>query len=99
MDNKTQERLIRDCCQEVMHLEGQAIEIGVHRGDSAEFICEMLPGSTVYCYDTFEGMPAELITAGLDYHKPTDFRDTSVRFVMDRLKRFGNAIVIAGVFP
>ena len=99
MDDKTQERLIRDCCQEVKHLEGQAIEVGVHRGASAEFICEMLPEATVYCFDTFQGMPAEMITKGLDYHTERDFRDTSFKLVSDRLKRFGNACIIAGVFP
>lgn len=94
-----QESMIRDCCREVEDLEGDVVEIGVHQGDSARVICESLREAAVYLYDTFSGMPEDMITSGVDTHRKTDFADTSVRAVQNRLRGIDNATFVSGVFP
>lgn len=98
-DDLAQEKMIRDCCQEVLHLDGDAAEIGVHQGQSALLICRLLEDSAVYLFDTFSGMPEEMITAGVDYHRAKAFDDTSVNSVKLRLSAVDNAVIIPGVFP
>jgi len=94
-----QDRLIRQCCREVAGIEGDAVEIGVHRGETAKLICQLLPDSTVYLFDTFYGMPREMITVGVDYHREKDFGDTSLKDVADYLKPEANATIVPGTFP
>lgn len=98
-DEPVQKELIAKCCQEVAGIEGDAVEIGVHQGDSASLICETLAPSTVYLFDTFTGMPAEMITEGIDYHTKNDFRDTSLQAVKKRLEKYDNAVIVPGIFP
>lgn len=95
-----QKILIRECCAAVKDLAGDAAEIGVHQGHSAKTICELLPDSTVYLFDTFCGFPAEMVTAGVDYHKAGgEFRDTSVERVTKALASVSNYVLVPGVFP
>lgn len=98
-DDLAQKKLIELCCEEVKHLSGDAVEIGVHRGDSATLICNLLKDSTVYLFDTFIGMPKEMVTPGLDSHRASDFSDTSVSMVRMRLSSAANAVLVPGVFP
>ena len=90
--------LIRRCCEEVHHLSGDAAEIGVYRGDSAKLICELLPESVVYLFDTFAGMPKEMVTAGLDAHYAGEYGDTSVDLVQAHLEGCGNFEIVRGEF-
>lgn len=98
-DDICQKFLIRRCCSEVQHLAGDAVEVGVHRGDSADMICELLPDSTVYLFDTFTGMPKEKVVETIDYHRAGAFNDTSLEHVTKRLKDRPNARIVQGVFP
>lgn len=98
-DDRAQHELIERFCLEVNSLEGDAVEIGVHQGASAALICKHLPNATVYLFDTFEGMPAEMVTPGVDEHKAKDFNDTSLKTTRERLKNATNAVLVPGVFP
>ena len=97
-DGSTTLLLVKACCDEVRHLAGDAAEIGVYRGDSAEMICRELPTSTVWLFDTFCGMPTELLQT-CDSHFFGAFRNTSEGFVRERLSVYPNASIISGVFP
>lgn len=90
--------VLQELCQEVKNLVGDAAEIGVYRGETAEIICEALTNSTVFLFDTFSGMPA-MCVAGLDEHVQGDFKDTSVKKVQQRLARFDNTSFVAGIVP
>lgn len=90
--------VIRELCREVQFLDGDAAEIGVYQGDSAEVICEALSEATVYLFDTFAGMPA-VARVGLDEHVAGDFGDTSIERVQRKLDRFENAYLIPGCVP
>lgn len=94
-----QEEMIRDCAKAVAGITGDVVEIGVHTGGSADVICEAFPESMAYLFDTFCGMPASKITPQLDYHRATDFADTSEQAVVKKLDKHRNYRLIAGVFP
>lgn len=98
-DKAMQFLFIRQLCAEVKYLDGDAAEIGVYQGASAEVICEALPEATVYLFDSFAGMPAAMCTAGLDMHVAGDFGDTSLSKVQSRLERFDNAYFVPGNIP
>lgn len=96
--------LIKRCCAEVASLPGDAAEIGVYRGDSAAVICEALPGSTVWLFDTFRGFTDGMLgTVPEDSHWTGSWRnmwrDTSVEIVEKRLNGHANRKIIAGAFP
>lgn len=96
-----QERIIRDCHREVSHLTGDVAEIGVWQGESAELITGLFQDSTVHLFDTFEGMPKEMYTAGIDTNVPGTFNGGHLRdTVVNRLHRYGKQVQIhQGVFP
>ena len=97
-DNKITAQLVQECCAEVRGLIGDAAEIGVYKGDSAELICRELPGSTVWLFDTFTGMPTDMLEV-CDLHFAHAFKDTSVENVRARLLKYDNARIVCGVFP
>lgn len=90
--------LIRRFCDEVRDLTGDAAEFGVYQGMSARLICEMLPESTVYLFDTFTGMPEDMVSSGIDFHSAGSFRDTSIQAVQKELIAHHNYILVPGEF-
>lgn len=93
-------QLIVELLEEVKDLPGDMAEFGVWKGESAELILRKVKDSTVYLFDTFAGMPKEMIDHGIDGKwKCSDFTDTSLSIVRDRLSQFPNACIVPGVFP
>lgn len=76
--------------------KGNMAELGVYRGGITRFIAELFPDSTVYAFDTFEGMPAEMITEKDGYIVPDMFQD--VEDVLEYLD-ISNIVIRKGLFP
>jgi O-methyltransferase len=89
--------LINECRHEVEHLCGDVAEIGVYTGQSARWMCELFPGSLVHLFDTFAGMPGEMVCR-IDDHKAGEFA-CSVELVREHLKPFENYQIHQGTFP
>jgi O-methyltransferase len=88
---------LRLCALELLCVDGDVIEVGVWKGGSAKWLCQLFQGRTVYLFDTFQGMPETDTT--IDGHKQGDFDDTSLESVQNYLADCPNAVIRAGVFP
>ena len=94
------EGLIAECLEETVGVPGDIAEIGVYRGESALFIAEKTRDCRLLLFDTFRGMPAEMITRPLDNENANRFGDTSLAQVVDRLEKHLDRIDFRqGVFP
>ena len=81
-------------------MKGDAAEIGVYRGHGAKLICELLPESTVYLFDTFTGFPREMLTLPIDKHwTGRSFTSTSVDIAKQTLNGHDNHLIFPGTFP
>lgn len=95
------EPLLKQCCAEVRDMPGDAAELGVWLGCSAALILKELPGCMLHLFDTFSGMPACQVTAGLDEHVAGNFPNLGGESnVRRRLADWSDRCVYhAGVFP
>jgi hypothetical protein len=80
-------------------VEGDLVELGVHRGNSALLLAELgrAHGRTAYLYDTFEGFDARDLH-GIDAAHPAQFSDTSVEGVL-ALVGANSVVAVKGFFP
>jgi hypothetical protein len=92
-------KLIADCCREVAGIAGDAAEIGVWKGEGAALICRLLPGSTVYLFDTFAGFPATMKSDRDQKWPPFQWGDTSEDEVRQAIQPASNFRLVKGVFP
>ena len=93
------EGLIKLCLDETAGVPGDIAEIGVYKGESAIFIAENTTGKLVL-FDTFAGMPKEMVTLPMDSHNAESFGDTSLQHCEHKLSRFNGRIDFRpGVFP
>ena len=76
---------------------GEVAEVGVYKGEFAQYLNMYFPDRKLYLFDTFEGMSGnkevEEITAGLS------FTDTSIERVMSKMRYPAQCIVKKGFFP
>jgi O-methyltransferase len=79
---------------------GSVAELGVYRGDYAQYINYCFPNKKLYLFDTFEGFDKR------DFDKEdksscidANFSNTSVRHVLKKMKYPENCIVRKGFFP
>ena len=94
------EELIAECLDQTVGVPGDIAEIGVYRGESALFIAEKTRDCKILLFDTFCGMPAEMITRPIDNDNANRFGDTSLAQVVDRLEKYLDRIDFRqGVFP
>lgn len=81
---------------------GHIIEFGAYRGGSAFFMGALakkfLPGTLVYSFDTFEGMPPT--NKSVDTHNPCDFITTSFEEIEQARAEYGldNVRFVRGLF-
>lgn len=85
-------------------VEGDIAEVGVYRGRFARLINETFPDRKMYLFDTFESFNEEEFNFEVEKERcPKDFRevftDTSVDFVLSRMKYPQNCVVRKGFFP
>jgi hypothetical protein len=91
---------------------GECAEVGVFRGDYAQLINLLFPGSCLYLFDTFNGFNETDLIVEKNKNRNYDnmmttfgnshynyFRDTNVQLVMSRMAFPEQCIVKNGVFP
>lgn len=85
-------------------IKGCVAEVGVYRGYFAEFINHFFPDRDFYLFDTFCGFDARDIVIEKqnnysDFEAHTDFLDTSVEIVLDKMEYKERCKFIKGYFP
>ncbi len=91
-------RTLELLCAGLGDVPGAAAELGVYRGGFARCINALLPGRTLYLFDTFEGFdPAEARGQGGDFVEA--HRNTSAETVLRLLPHPEKAVVRQGLFP
>lgn len=84
-----------------MRPPGAIVEFGSYRGGSAFFLARLaqrfLPGTKVYAFDTFAGMPE---TDAVDAHKAGDFGDVNIAEIRVAAAMAGltNLVLVQGRF-
>lgn len=82
----------------VAHLSGDVAEVGVYKGGSARILCEGKGNKAIHLFDTFEGLPQEVIRKE-DLVKGSWLDDTTVEGVKVYLKGYVGVHIYKGLFP
>lgn len=77
---------------------GALAECGVYRGGILKMLASAHPDRTVYGFDTFDGLPADMWKQD-EPHSVGEFDDTSLRFVHEQIGDCINIILVKGLFP
>ena len=85
-------------------LEGAVAEVGVFRGEFAQYINQAFPNSTCYLFDTFEGFNANEALSEMKSGNCTDafveaYKQTNIGTVLGRMKYLDNVVIKQGYFP
>lgn len=85
-------------------IEGQVAEVGVFRGEFAQYINAAFPDKKLYLFDTFEGFNPEEATREVKDGNATDtfvevYKDTNVKNVLDRMAYPEQVEIRKGLFP
>jgi hypothetical protein len=81
---------------------GHIVEFGAYRGGNALFmaaVCkELHPGTKVYAFDTFDGMPAT--DPNRDAHRAGDFKDSGYNDLIKVIEKekLDNIVLVRGLF-
>lgn len=85
-----------------LDVKGNVAELGVYKGDFTVIIDELFADKKIYLFDTFAGFSETDIKSDKILNNKTGeytkFKDTSVEFVLNRLKS-KNVVVKKGYFP
>jgi O-methyltransferase len=90
------------------NISGAVAEVGVFRGEFAQFINLTFPDRKFYLFDTFEGFDKNDIKIEMERgyssdllsdNRDDDFTNTSVKFVLNKMKYPNNCIIKKGYFP
>jgi O-methyltransferase len=94
-----------ELCAYEIHLnnvKGNVAELGVFKGEFAKKINQLFPERKFYLFDTFEGFDTRDIKDETTNKYSTgdqDFSNTSIEFVLKKMKTPENCIVRKGYFP
>lgn len=85
-------------------IEGAVAEVGVFRGEFAQYINRAFPDSTCYLFDTFEGFNANEALNERKNGNCTDafveaYKQTNIGMVLDRMKYLDKIVIKQGFFP
>jgi len=79
---------------------GCVAELGVWKGEFAQFINRLFPDRTLYLFDTFDGFDRRNFSSENESSLvDADFSDTSVEIVLKKMKYREKCIVRKGFFP
>lgn len=89
---------------DLYNIEGEVAELGVFRGDLALELNKLFSNRKLYLFDTFEGFNEleKLADQNKGYTPDFDFdafKNTSIDFVLERMKYKENCIIKQGYFP
>ncbi len=82
----------------VFNLKGEIAEVGVYKGGSAKILAELKGEKELHLFDTFEGLPEEVIT-NEDLVKPGWLNDVNLEEVKSYLSQYNNVFFHKGLFP
>lgn len=85
-------------------IKGAVAEVGVFRGEFAQYIKEAFPDSACYLFDTFKGFNANEALNELRNGNCTDafveaYKQTNIATVLGRMKHLNNIVIKQGFFP
>lgn len=85
-------------------IAGAVAEVGVFRGEFAQFINYAFPDKKCYLFDTFEGFDANEALNEVKNGNCTEafieaYKQTNIGVVLDRMKYIDNIIIKQGFFP
>lgn len=85
-------------------LKGSTAELGVFRGEFAQYINAAFPDRKCYLFDTFDGFDANEALRELRSGNCTDafveaYKQTNLAVVMERMRRPDNIVIKQGYFP
>lgn len=78
-------------------IEGQVAEVGVYKGEFAQYLNKYFSDRKLYLFDTFEGMSEN--TEVYDVTKGKSFADTSLETVMQKMSYPDQCVIRKGYFP
>lgn len=86
------------------NVSGAVAEVGVFRGEFAQYINAAFPDKTCYLFDTFEGFCQEEAEEEVKSGHATDaiveaYKDTNMKLVMERMRHPESVRMIKGLFP
>lgn len=86
------------------NLQGAVAEVGVFRGEFAQYINASFPDKKCYLFDTFEGFAQDEAQDEVKRGHATDaiveaYKDTNVKLVMDKMKHPEMVEIRKGLFP
>lgn len=86
------------------NISGSVAEVGVFRGEFAQFINKAFPDKKCYLFDTFEGFEANEALNEMKNGNCTEafvqaYKQTNVGMVLQRMKYLENVIIKQGFFP
>ncbi|WP_075590372.1 TylF/MycF/NovP-related O-methyltransferase [Labilibacter marinus] len=84
------------------NIEGCLAEVGVFKGETAKVIHHLLPQRQLYLFDSFSGLPAQVIREDCDgtvRPQTVNFEQTSKEGVEKYIKGNGNIEIREGIFP
>jgi O-methyltransferase len=77
-------------------IPGSLAEVGVYKGNMSKHIRRIIPGRTLYLFDTFQGFPVE----GSESHEQDNrFRDTDIETVLNNIGDRTNLVIKKGCVP
>lgn len=81
---------------------GNVAELGVYKGDFSKYINKFFPDKKLYLFDTFQGFDSRDVELDINESysiKTTQFADTNVDLVMNKMTLPDNVIIRKGYFP
>ena len=84
-------------------LDGAVAEVGVFRGEFAQYMNQAFPDRKLYLFDTFDGFDAEEALKELRSENCTQafieaYKQTNVEIVLKRMKYLENVVIKQGYF-
>jgi O-methyltransferase len=85
-------------------IQGNVAELGVYKGDFAQYINKFFSDRKLYLFDTFEGFDEKDIETEKKRHyseakSHQEFSDTNIDLVLSKMKYRENIIIKKGFFP
>ncbi|SMO82768.1 O-methyltransferase [Saccharicrinis carchari] len=84
------------------NIPGQLAEVGVYKGHTAKLVHHMLPERVLYLFDSFSGLPAQVIREDCDgtvRPHTVNFEHTSQKQVENYIKGNHKVKIFKGIFP
>ena len=86
------------------NVSGNVAEVGVFRGEFAQYINEAFPDKKLYLFDTFDGFNAQEALKEMDNGHATKafveaYKQTSIGIVLQKMKNLDKVVIKQGFFP